>query len=167
MADNLVTGTVTGVHGRSGELKVRPESGEIKHFFRLKKVSLNREGKSRAFTVDSIRRHNDIALLKLREISSAEEAEEFIGWELQIPRRKAPRRKSGEYYIADIHNCSVRKGKQKLGKVLSVWNTGASDMLEVEKNDGTIVMVPFVKNFIGKVNLRKKTIELKNDWILS
>jgi 16S rRNA processing protein RimM len=167
MADKLVTGIVTGVHGRSGELKVKPESGENKHFYRLKNVSLNCEGKRRDFAVESIRKHNSFALVKLQTIDSAEQAAEFIGWELLIPRRKAARRKRGEYYTADICSCSVQNGKKTVGTVLSVWDSGANDMLEIQKNDGSIVMVPFLKKFVGKVNLRKKSIELKNDWILS
>jgi len=40
-------------------------------------------------------------------------------------------------------------------------------MLEVRSPDGSLYMVPYLKEFIGEVSLEDRTIELKTPWILA
>jgi 16S rRNA processing protein RimM len=47
-----------------------------------------------------------------------------------------------------------------------VCEGGASELLEVELSDGRTVLVPFVEEYIGRVDLTAHTVELLVDWVL-
>ena len=75
----------------------------------------------------------------------------------------------GEFYYCDLFGSVLLHEGHRMGVVKSVIDNGASALLEIECDadaDGKkrIVLVPFLDQFIGQVDTKNKTIELKETW---
>jgi len=165
-AERLVVGHVLSAHGLNGALKVASASGEIAHFHELPRVSLREGRHEQAFSVEWVKSQPpSTVVLKLRGIEERTEAAGYRGADVVAAREHAGPRGEGEYYYGDLCGCSVLLDGKQVGTVLSVWDSGATDMLEVETEEGT-KMIPFADRFVGSVNLETRTIELLVGWIL-
>jgi 16S rRNA processing protein RimM len=86
--------------------------------------------------------------------------------------------KKDEWYIADLLNCSlIYEGKDDpatlnaptvVGTITDVLEGGGGYLLEVSLSESCDrkVLVPFNKQFIGKVDIKNKTVQLMHLWIL-
>ena len=143
--DYIAIGTVYGSHGVLGHLKVGSFSGEFAHFKVLRSVQLRNRTDRRDFNVAEVRITGRNVLIKLDGIDSPEAAKAFSRWEVWVPRELAAPLGDGEYYTADLHGCLLVCEGDTVGTVVSVWDNGASDLLEVEKPDGSRIVVPFLE----------------------
>jgi len=163
--DKLVIGLVRTSHGVRGNMKVTSFSGEFKHFLSLQEVVLRLKGREKSFVIESVTPMGDNILLKLEGIENPEDAKSFAGAEILVPREQAAPLKKGEFYQADLVGCQLVHQGKVLGDVKSMFQGGASDLLEVVTEEGTF-FVPFQSHYIGDVDLDKKTIELTAPWLL-
>ena len=60
-------------------------------------------------------------------------------------------REGDEIYIDDLIDMNVN-GEGKLGKVVDVYNYGASDVVEIKWEDGKTETVPFTEDFIQEID---------------
>ena len=164
--DYIAIGTVYGSHGVRGHVKVGSFSGEYDHFHALKSVQLRSGSRIRDFTIEEVRLTERNALVKLAGIETPEDARTLSRWELWAPRENACPLRDGEYYSADLHGLRLVCAGEELGTIVSVWDNGASDLLEIERSDGKRQVVPFIEQFVGEVNLAERFIELKQRWVL-
>ncbi len=164
--DLLVIGLIKTSHGLKGYLKLKSLSGEIEHFFRLKKVYIRKKDLFFSYPVESVKGTATDVLIKLEGIDTPEEASEYRGLELWADRKDASPLKKGEYYLADICKCRVYQGLKEVGKVKSVSSGGQADLLEVQSRSGTTFMIPFIDRFVGEIDLRERRIFLKEELTL-
>lgn len=170
----IKTGHVVGTFALDGTVKVVSCSGEYDHFLELKRVyvsfSSNKMKRIKYadgwFGVESIRLLSAFALLKLENISVLEDAKCFVGGDILVERERASFLNEGEFYSSDISTCFLFYKDCKVARVLSVVEGGSGSLLEVKKLDGSCVYVPFHDEFVGDVDIEKKKIELKHEWIL-
>lgn len=178
---NLAIGKIRTSFGVKGYMKVQNFSGETEHFFRLEEISLENGKLREKKRIESVSIHGSDLILKFEGIDSPEEARKYIDWEIWVPRSMASSLGEGEYYIADLCGCTLTGishgetagGTKVYGKVRSVlYESGTCDYLEIEseetdeKNKKKIFLVPFRKEFIGRVDTESRTIELLADWII-
>lgn len=167
MAEELLTiGVVTGTHGVGGELKVKSYSGLSDHILVLREALFRKGQEEKRLRLDSVRPQPPGVILKITGIESPEQARRFVGCEIRVPRSQAARLLDGEYYAADLCLCSLWFGEEEIGSVRSVWEGGASELLEVQGKAGRTFLVPFIDHFIGDVQLEKRKIFLKEDEIV-
>ncbi|MFP4068431.1 MAG: ribosome maturation factor RimM [Spirochaetaceae bacterium] len=176
----LAVGFVRGAHGTGGEVKVGAYSGETGHLADLTEVELRCPGggeQGRRLRVERVRLTHREALFKLEGIDDRETAVSLRRCELWVPREKASSRGEDEFYIADLVGCELYlqeglqdppqgKAQRPVGRVLSVWETGACDMLEVETAEGSVRNIPFREPYVGEVDTRRRRIALQTPWIL-
>ena len=151
----LVVGFIRGTHGFSGECKVESASGEYEHLLDLKEVTLVHGDE-----------HRDEAVLKYRH------------WGIKVPRKYCKPLNKDEWYVEDLRDCSlVYEGKDDpatsvapkvVGTITDVLEGGGGNLLEVSLAESCDrkVLVPFNKEFIGKVDIKNKTVQLMHLWIL-
>ncbi len=167
MAEELLTvGVVTGTHGVGGELKVKSYSGFSEHILVLREALFRKGREEKRLRLDSVRPQPAGVILKIAGVDSPEQARRFVGYEIWVPRPQAARLLDGEYYAADLCLCSLWFGEEEIGSVRSVWEGGASELLEVQGKAGRTFLVPFIDHFIGNVQLEKRKIFLKEDEIV-
>lgn len=132
----------------------------------MRSVVIMSGGEAKRYDVEDIDVAASGVVMKLRGVDSKEQAAALIGAEMQVRRRHAARRRRGEYYVADLVGSTVIRDGTPVGRVLGVVTTGASDLLEIGLTSDEVILVPFVKEYIGRVQTRRRRIELKSNWEL-
>lgn len=164
--ERLAIGRIRTSHGLGGDLRVASYSGETDHFSTLKEVELRHGDRRKTFAVERVRATAGHLLVKLAGIDSPEEAKGYSGWEIVVEREAAAPLGENEYYLSDLCKCDVVKRGRRLGSILSVCEGGGGDMLEVQVPSGKRFFVPFRNEFVGKVDIAKRTVEIEADWLL-
>lgn len=166
--DYLATGVLKGPHGIQGFIKLHSYSDEYGHLEHLGVVSLRKDGKVKELTVEQTRPVGKELLIKFKGVDTPEAARTYNGWEIWIPRDDAAKLDEGEFYVADLAVCSLHVDHQKVGQVVGVIDGPQALLLEVESSqDGKRYLVPFMKQYIGEVDLKKKEMELLAPQLLS
>jgi len=164
--DQLAIGYIRTSHGVKGLLKVESFSGEREHFLQLQKVTLKHNGRSKTFEVDRIEYFGKGLLMKLQGIDTPEMGRKYSKWEIWVDRQYAVPLDSDEFYQADLQGCALVYKGTNLGRIKTVLAGGNGDLLEVELVDNNVKLVPFHREFIGEVDIKKQKIELLKDWVL-
>lgn len=164
--DLLAIGRLGSPHGVQGFLRVQSYSGETAHFSDLGDVLVSRGGERRKVRVEESKASGPDVLLRLAGCSDPETARNWTGWEILVPRSRAAPLGPGEYYIADLEGCELVLGTEPVGTVEAVLEGGEAPLLEIRRPGGRSVLIPFRKEFIGKVDVPGRRIELLADWIL-
>lgn len=177
--DLLVTGVIRSAHGLDGFVKVESSSGEVEHFATLSDVVLRagRQADSgdpgKRYEIETVEGNAHCLLVKFRGVDTPEKAKDLAGMEILVPRDKACPVHAGEYYVNDLCQCVLVYKGTPMGTITDVMEGGAGDLLEVTLTDGLSLelskrscLVPFRKEFVGKVDIKAKTVELMHRWIL-
>ena len=168
--EELAVGFVRGAHGTEGEVKVGSYSGELEHLLSLTEVSLRCRSGERRLKIEQVRLAHSEALVKFAGVDTRDDAARLARCELWAPRAAASPRGEDEYYIADLIGCSLYAADaptDAAARVVSVWDSGIGDMLEVETEGGQTYNVPFREPFIGEIDTDSRRIELKTPWVLA
>lgn len=96
----------------------------------------------------------DVAICRVDGINDRNGAETLRGTELYVDRDSLPDLSEDEFYQADLIGMDVVQDDKKVGRVVTIHNFGAGDILEVESGD--------LFSFVGAdVNRENKTIYVK------
>ena len=147
-------GLVAGPHGLKGEVRVlsytaRPE--DIAAYGPLDDGS-----GGRAFALEVRGRGKGTVIARIRGIEDRAAAAALKGTKLYIDRGALEAPASDEFYYADLVGLEARLGSgDRLGRVTSVHNFGAGDLLEVEPGgDAASLLVPFTKEAVPVVDTK-------------
>lgn len=191
----FIVGFVRGSHGISGEFKVESASGYFEHFEQMTEVTLRngKTGEAKPFKVESVDAGAHDLYMKLAGIDTPEAVKKYNRWEILVPRDNACPLEENEWYIEDLKQCALVYQETKdgfadetvptqVGIVTDVMEGGSGYLLEVllaENCDllddavkydagGKVrtVLVPLKDEFIGKVDVQNKKIQLMHLWIL-
>jgi 16S rRNA processing protein RimM len=115
------------------------------------------------FLLTDCKPQGSFLLGKIEDCNSPEEAKRFVNSPVLILKEKLPILSEKEFYWTDLIQLDVYNlNKDYLGKIESIMETGANDVLVIEKNKKKI-MIPYVlDHFIKDIDLEKK--EILVDW---
>ena len=158
-----IIGKVVAAHGLQGTLKIESWSDFDQRFDALKWVFIKAKGRELSrYKVKDVRFGSKYVLLKLEGLTSREEAESIREAELLIPDAESWPLPSGRYYISDLVGLAVvGTDETNIGRVINVLVESAQDILVVEGPFGEL-MIPFVDEWVGEVDLDLKVIQIKN-----
>lgn len=171
MIERFVAGIVGGPFGVKGQFKVWVPSGETDHLECLESLTLRRNGVERSYIKESSGGSPDNYHIKLKGIESPEEALTLKGAEILVGRKEAAPLYEDEYYIEDMKGLTVvhqdAEGRDvPLGTVRDVLDGGGGQLIEVALAAGKLGLVPFRSEFVGEVDLERRTLQLLETWIL-
>lgn len=150
--DLVRVGKITKPHGVRGEVVFLPTTDEPEK--RLKKGSFLFDKNGTKYTVKGKRNFRSQILLSLSRINSMEKAEAARGEELFA---EAGQSDEEGVYFKDLLGLLVETtGGEKVGTVTDVFDN-PQILLEVKK-DGNKCLVPWVKDFVKQVDLKKGKI---------
>tara|TARA_R110000782_G_scaffold78276_9_gene155713 strand:- start:150577 stop:151068 length:492 start_codon:yes stop_codon:yes gene_type:complete len=126
----VILAAIVGAHGVTGEVRLKI-FGDGPEGLRAYK---NFDASGRALTLQSIRPGPNGAVARFAEISDRTGAEALRGTELAVPRSALPPLAEGEYYHIDLLGLPcVSDVGEALGRIVTVENFGAGDILEIER----------------------------------
>ncbi|MEX0309148.1 MAG: ribosome maturation factor RimM [Tateyamaria sp.] len=154
MSDDLIcVGAIGGAYGVRGEVRVKsfcadPEAIETYS-------PLTSEDGAQSFSLAIIRPMKNGFVARIAEVASKEQADALKGTQLFARRDQLPHLPDDEFYYTDLVGLEVfDTGGTSLGRVKSVQNHGASDLLEIHASGATTtVLLPFTKVAVPTVDL--------------
>lgn len=154
MSDNhICVGVISGSYGVHGELRIKsfcavPEDIETYS-------PLTDENGEREYRLAILRPITNGFSARLPEISNKEDADVLRGTKLFARREQLPSLPDDEFYHADLIGLEVfDTGGVLLGRVKTVQNHGADDLLELQlAGTSTTTFLPFTKASIPTVDL--------------
>jgi len=165
----LAVARLGSVRGLEGELRLVSYSGEFSHIAAADEIlvggSLGLEDAS-PLKVLRVVEGGWGASIVFDGHETPEKARLLAGRELFLPREQACPKKPGEYYVADLVGMVATVDGLRVGVIAAVVGGGADDLLEVRRDGGGTVLVPFRKEFVGDVDEEKGELEIVSPWVL-
>jgi len=166
----LAIGRIVQPHGIKGELVVFPLTEREDRFEAGGTVFLSAtaEGDERLtpFAIVSSRRHKGRHLLALEGVADRTQAESFVGAYLVTPYEEAEStREPDEFFLHALVGREVRtEAGERLGVVAEVVETASHPLLEIEGAWPGRRLLPFVKEFVRKVEDEAVTVAPPEGW---
>ncbi|HZZ61148.1 MAG TPA: ribosome maturation factor RimM [Roseiarcus sp.] len=146
-ADRLVlVGAFGAPQGVRGEIRVRSFTGEAEAIGAY--GALTDATRSRAFAFERRRPlKDDLLVVKVKGVDTREAAAALTGVEIFARRDRLPPPKADEFYCDDLVGLeAVTRVGERLGRVASLMNYGAGDILEIaSEGGGEALLLPFTK----------------------
>lgn len=153
MNEKVLVGVISGSYGVRGELRIKsfcavPQDIETYS-------PLTDESGTRQFALAIIHPIKGGFSARIADVATKEEADNLRGTQLFARREQLPSLPDDEFYHADLIGLEVYDtGGQLLGRVKTVQNHGADDLLEVQLADtSTTTFLPFTKAAVPTVDL--------------
>ena len=159
----LSLGKIIDSFGLDGTLKVYSTTDNQKlRYKKGNKLFLYNEQEDNRIpvTVVSYRSSGNLDYVKFEEIASPEKGKEYRGFEIHTIKDTNDL-KVGYYFYSDLVGCMIiDQVNNELGIVSKVEEFPAQLTLRVRRENGKDFFVPFVKQFIKKVDVESKTISI-------
>jgi 16S rRNA processing protein RimM len=159
MSDALIlVGRVAGAFGIKGEVRITSFTADPMALVDYK--TLLREDGSTALTLLTGRVAKGGVVVRTKEIETREQAEAARGLRLYIPRDQLPATEDeDEFYVADLVGLDVVSVEgEALGRVKSVHDFGAGDLLEIEPAQGPSWWLPFTREAVPEVSISERRV---------
>jgi len=156
MEDLLTVGIITTAHGVHGEVKVYPTTDDVKRFKKCKELILDDGKNQRRVKLLSVKFFKQFVIIKFEGIDTMDDALKLKNASLLVTRDMAVKCEKDEYFIADLIGLKVfDEDNNLIGIVSEVYQTGANDVYEIEKEDSKKVLVPAIKDCIKNVDIKE------------
>jgi len=153
-ADFLAVGRLLRPWGLDGALVVQSLTDDVGRFARLGEVWLKRDQGRVSARVTACRPQGAHTLLWFDCAPTRTEAEGLVGATVEVSLDQAEPLPSGSYYRHDLVGLRVLTvAGAELGRVVSILETGAADVLVVGDDAGAEVLLPAARNVVVDVDL--------------
>jgi 16S rRNA processing protein RimM len=159
--DLRVVGVVAGVHGLQGTVKLEPLSDFPERFEALKTVYVVRNNEILGtYAVKRVRWAAAHVLLTLKGLTTREDAEAIRGAEVCVHERETWPLPENVYYVSDLAGfTAIEQSGKRVGTLKDIL-MGANDILVIELDGGGELLVPFVGEWVGRVDTIARTVEV-------
>lgn len=153
MTDLIPVGAIAGAYGVRGEVRVKSYCAEPEDIERYSPL-LSEDGQSE-YALAILRPIKNGFAARIAQVATKEEADALRGTTLFAPRERLPSLPDDEFYHADLIGLDVYDtGGAHLGRVRTVQNHGADDLLELQlSGTSATVFLPFTKVAVPTVDL--------------
>jgi 16S rRNA processing protein RimM len=102
---------------------------------------------------------SDRPILRLEGSNSREDAEALRGLELTIPRDDTMLAED-EFWASDLEGCLVVDGDLEVGYVRRMSALPSVEVLEVDRADGSELLVPLVRDCVRSIDVAARRIDV-------
>jgi len=141
-------------HGVRGAVRVKTFTDEPEAVASY--GALEDESGQRHFTLRVVgsAKGDGMVIAQLSGVADRDGAEALRGLRLYLPRSALPATGEDEFYHADLVGLAAALGDgTPLGRVIAVHDFGAGDVLEIARDAGAAVLVPFTRAAVPVVDL--------------
>lgn len=161
MKAKILIGTIVNTHGIRGELKVLSETDFQSQRYRSDRpVYLAVDGTFLPVKIKKFRPHQGFDLLTLEGMEDINLVERYRGCQIYADDEPLSGLSPDEFSARSLLGCRVIKNGKDVGTVSGIRNYPQGDYLEVRKSDATLGLIPFRDEFIVRVDLSAKTVEI-------
>lgn len=163
MAERRITvGEISGAFGVKGWVKVKSFTDPPENILRYAPWLISLKGDSREVKPLEGRLHAGFVVARLEDLTDRDSAQALRKFEISVARDQFPKPQKGEYYQVDLIGLLVKTLEGvTLGRVTSILETGANDVLVVQGDREHLV--PFVQDIYVKAVCLDQG-ELTVDW---
>ena len=155
--EKIKIGKIVNAVALKGEIKVYPYS-EQSRFYEIDRVSI--DGKE--YPVENVRMQGATVILKLGGIDDRNAAEAQKEKCVCISEDQLPELPEGEFYIRDLIGMDVvTEDGERLGTLNDVIKNTAQDLYEVRRENGKMLLIPGVSEFILDTDMQEKKIKVR------
>ena len=109
---------------------------------------------------NKITKHKNFAIIKFEGIDDINDLLQFKGQRIFIAKQEAlDKLEKNEFLIQDLIGCIVfNEQDEKIGEVVNISTNSSQDLLNIKNGFGKIDLVPFVDEFIIKVDIENNIL---------
>ncbi|HET6388809.1 MAG TPA: ribosome maturation factor RimM [Hyphomicrobium sp.] len=154
----ILIGEISSAHGVRGEVMVRAYTEQPESIASYGPLS-DETGK-RTFSLRVVRVTSKGIVARIAGVDDRNAAELLRGIKLYVSRDKLPETDAAEFYYADLIGLdAVSEDGGPIGKIVSVQNFGAGDLLELKPADGSATeFIPFEDRYVPAVDLPARRV---------
>ena len=162
----ITIGKILRPQGNKGEVRIWSEADSPEAFLSLieKGAFLFAKGwpSPRVLPVEARRIHKGFVVLKFEGFDDITSAETLRDAFVLIPEGDRPGLSEDEFYLDQLVDLRVVEGEQgrPIGRVKDVFSLTGQTLLEVQKDEGGLFLVPFVSDIVSSVDLKQATISV-------
>ena len=157
--DFILVGSIVGLHGLKGYLKVKSFLENPKDIFKFGEYFIDKLSFSSILLKFN---KKSVFICELEGINSIEEAKKFVNKDIFICRLSLPETDEDEIYLNDLISFKVElESGLCLGELVKFYDFGAGSIIGV-KQGYTEKMLPFSDNFIINIDQDLKLITLSS-----
>ena len=151
-AARICVGVITGAQGVRGAVRIKSFTAVPEDVAAYGPVA--DEAGERSFALRAVGKAKGVVVATIAGIVDRDAAERLKGMRLYVARDRLPAPGEEEYYHADLIGlAALLRDGTPLGRGRAVHDYGACDSLEVARENGGTVMVPFTRAVVPEVDL--------------
>ncbi len=164
----LVVGHVSKAHGTKGEIFVWPLTDRVDLVFepgREVQVEASEDPATESYdplTIESVRPFKRGLLVKFSGLDDREVVAGLSQRYLQIPMGEVSPLEEGEVFFHQLIGLQVVTADgDTVGTVREIYETGPTHLLEVRRESGGQVLIPFTERVVRKIDVEGGTMTIK------
>jgi 16S rRNA processing protein RimM len=162
---DLIVAHVRRPHGVAGEVLISIDTDRPRHVFRPGRVLhlANQRGEpdGRSLVLERMRPTTGGGILRLAGISTREQAAEIRGSVMLIAASEAAPADADEIHYWDLIGLDAWSDGVAIGTVEDLLEVQLNRLLLIRASGGREILIPFVKEMIGKVDVAAGRLDLK------
>lgn len=164
ISEPVVVGKIVGLFGVKGWLKIRSYTDPREQIAEYRPWRVVVDGEWYSFDVEAVQSQGKSLIARLAGIGDRDQAVRLMNSDIVIDRSQLPVLDKDEFYWRDLTGLKVLNlGGVELGKVESLFETGANDVLVVRKEGSSEILIPFVMDrVIRSIDIESGVIRV--DW---
>jgi 16S rRNA processing protein RimM len=153
----VCVGVVTGPHGVTGAVRIKSFTARPEDVAAY--GPLGDQSGTRWLELRLLGAAKGVVIGRFSGVDDRNRAEALRGLRLYLPRTVLPPPEEEEYYHADLMGLeAVLMDGVRLGRVRAIHDFGAGDTLEIERQDGAPIIVPFTRTVVPVIDLESGRI---------
>lgn len=168
MSDYIKIGKIVNTFGIKGELKIQTDSDFIEERFSIgSHIYLKERNNYKEYKITSFRYLKGNVVITINDMKDINLVSGLIGYDVYASSDDEISLDEGEFYIDDLIGMKVYDNDKKYIGIVNdvIILPSANDILEINKEDGTKELVPFIDEFILDIDdvITIKRIEVADD----
>lgn len=158
----LTIGRITGIYGVKGWVKIRSHTEPRDNILNYPRWLVWRDGQWKEMFPVEGRMQGKGVVAALQGVGDRDQAREYMGADIALPRDELPPLPADEYYWADLEGLEViTVDGVSLGRLDHLMETGANDVMVVRGERERLIPMVFGQ-YVTRVDLELGLIEV--DW---
>jgi len=159
--DKIRIGKIMDAHGIRGEIGVVVFSGDVSWINEAQVLYIARKNIFEEHKIKKIRAHKKGFICHLESFDDRNKAEEYKGREVWVSKDLFISEDGDALFLSEILGFEIEDAQLgTLGQIANFSSNGSQDLLVIQRQDQIELEIPFVKEFVEKIDFENKKIKM-------